>query len=86
MSAPEAALPPFAERVRAAVGDAHLHEAIDRATGQLQARRAAAFASLEAADLVRDHARAAKLEVLANLDTLLEQFEANARANGIAVH
>jgi L-lactate dehydrogenase complex protein LldF len=51
MSAPEAALPPFAERVRAAVGDAHLHEAIDRATGQLQARRGAAFASLEAAGL-----------------------------------
>jgi L-lactate dehydrogenase complex protein LldF len=86
VSAPPPALPPFAERVRAAVGDAHLHEAIDRATGQLQARRGAAFASLEAADLVRDHARAAKLEVLARLDTMLEQFEANARANGIAVH
>lgn len=84
--APPHVLPPFQERVRAAVGDAHLHEAIDRATGQLQARRGAAFASLEAADLVRDHARAAKLDVLAHLDVALATFESNARANGIEVH
>jgi L-lactate dehydrogenase complex protein LldF len=72
--------------VKAAVADAHLHDAIGRATGQLQARRSAAFASLEHADLVRDHARAAKLTALANLDSMLETFERNARANGITVH
>jgi L-lactate dehydrogenase complex protein LldF len=81
-----AALPPFRERVKSAIADAHLHDAIERATGQLQSRRSAAFASLEHAELVRDRARAAKLDALAHLDTMLETFEKNARANGIAVH
>jgi L-lactate dehydrogenase complex protein LldF len=76
----------FRDRVRRAVADAHLHDAIGRATGQLQSRRSAAFASLEHADLVRDRARTAKLATLAHLDTMLETFEKNARANGIAVH
>jgi L-lactate dehydrogenase complex protein LldF len=81
-----APLPPFAERVRRAIGDDHLHEAIGRATGQLQSRRGAAFASLEHADLVRDHARRAKLQALARLPEMLEAFERNATRNGIRVH
>ncbi len=79
-------LPPFAERVRRAVGDAHLHDAIARATGQLEARRGAAFDSLEQAELVRDHARRAKLTALARLDLMLETFERNLVKNGIQVH
>jgi L-lactate dehydrogenase complex protein LldF len=81
-----APLPPFQDRVRRAVGDAHLHEAIGRATTQLQSRRGAAFASLEQAELVRDHARHAKLTALAKLDEMLETFERNLVRNGVQVH
>jgi L-lactate dehydrogenase complex protein LldF len=76
----------FAERVRRAVADEHLHEAIGRATGQLRSRRDAAFASLEHADLVRDRARHAKLRALARLDEMLKTFETNCIRNGIQVH
>ncbi len=81
-----ATLPPFPERVRLAVADDHLHEAIARATGTLQSRRGAAFDSLEQADLVRDHARRGKLTALRQLDGMLETFERRLIDNGIQVH
>ena len=82
MSAPT----PFTARVRRAVRDGHLHEAIGRATGQLEARRGAAFASLEQAELVRDRARHARLHALGRLDAMLETFERRLTENGVRVH
>ncbi|MBL8897169.1 MAG: iron-sulfur cluster-binding protein [Planctomycetes bacterium] len=87
MSAPSSQpLPPFAQRVDAAVHDEHLHDALGRATAQLRSRRGGAFASLEQSDAVRSAARAAKMHVLDRLDESLIAFERNLRARGFQVH
>lgn len=78
--------PTFAERVKTALGQPHLQVALDRATGQLGARRAAAFSSLENADLIRDSARAVKMDLLRDLGTHLSRFEERLVANGAHVH
>jgi len=83
--APPAAAP-FRERVARALADPTLHVALARATGQLAARRDGAFASLDEAELVRDHARAGKLAALRSLDSMLEEFERRLVANGAQVH
>lgn len=80
------ALPPFKDRVDAAVRDEHLHEALGRATQQLRSRRGGAFASLEHADQVRAAVRAAKLRVLDHLDESLLRFEERLIARGFQVH
>ncbi|PYQ12394.1 MAG: iron-sulfur cluster-binding protein [Acidobacteria bacterium] len=80
------AVPPFVERVRSALGDERLHVALGRATEALRSRRASAFASLEDSDRVRDLARKAKLEVLADLASQLQRFEERLVANGVEVH
>ena len=79
-------IPPFSERVKTAIKDDHLHEAIERATGQLKDRRSQAFASLSEPDAVRDRARATKLEMLRHLDEHLLEFESRLQANGVCVH
>lgn len=76
----------FELRVREALDDEGLHGALQRMSGQLGARRAAAFASLADAERVRDHARQARLETLRDLAGHLERFEARATANGAVVH
>ena len=76
----------FGTRVRLAMADDHLRDALDRATGLFTARRSAALASLENADAVRDAARAARLGALAHLAENLERFEAKLAANGAQVH
>jgi L-lactate dehydrogenase complex protein LldF len=76
----------FAERATQALGDTRLRGALDRATDQLGTRRAAAFHSLDHADLVRDAARDAKMRALRTLAAHLEQFESRLIANGAHVH
>ncbi|MBL8843149.1 MAG: lactate utilization protein [Planctomycetes bacterium] len=76
----------FRARVRAALADETLHVALGRATAQLQARRATAFASLQDPAAVRARARAGKLAALRTLDLQLEEFERRLVANGITVH
>jgi L-lactate dehydrogenase complex protein LldF len=76
----------FTDRVRAATGQRHLQVALDRATGQLGSRRVAAFSSLEHSDLIRDTARAVKMDVLRDLGRHLARFEERLIANGAHVH
>jgi L-lactate dehydrogenase complex protein LldF len=76
----------FPERARAAIGDAGLHVALDRATAQLGARRSTALASLPDSDLIRDVARRAKMDLLRDLAGHLERFEARLLENGVQVH
>jgi L-lactate dehydrogenase complex protein LldF len=76
----------FADRARAALGDAGLRAALARATDELGARRSAAFLTLDHADRVRDAARAAKMQALRSLAEYLERFEAKLVSNGAHVH
>src|SRR5579864_434279 len=80
------AIIPLQRRVTAALADDRLQAALGRATGQLGARRQAAFSTLEHAEAVRDAARAARMHALANLSQLLEQFESKLTASGASVH
>ena len=77
---------PFPLRVDDALRDDRLQQALTRATGQLGARRANAFATLDDADLVRDRARAARMHAIRDLASHLERFEANLTKNGAHVH
>jgi L-lactate dehydrogenase complex protein LldF len=79
-------LAPFPERARTALGDANLHVALERATGQLGSRRGAAFASLENAEPIRDQVRGVKMALLRDLASHLERFEERLLANGAQVH
>jgi L-lactate dehydrogenase complex protein LldF len=76
----------FFARVETELADAHLREALDRATSQLGSRRLSGLATLDDPDSVRDAARAARMRALANLAEHLEQFEAKRVANGDRVH
>ena len=77
---------PFKERAVHALDDRNLRGALDMATTQLQARRTAAFSSLEDAELIRDMARNAKLKILENLGDNLLKFEKRLQENGVHVH
>jgi len=85
-AAPDAPLPPFAERARAAVKNEKLHIALGRATDALGSRRSTALGSLPNSDLVRDVARKAKMDMLHDLAGHLERFEERLKANGVHVH
>ncbi len=76
----------FPHRVSDALADTQLRTALDRATSQLGSRRLLALATLDAADAVRDRARAARLKAIANLGQYLERFEAKLLSNGAQVH
>jgi L-lactate dehydrogenase complex protein LldF len=80
------AMIPMRLRVESALADERLQAALARATNQLGARRASAFATLDHADAVRDAARAARMHAIANLSQLLEQFESTLTTNGATVH
>jgi L-lactate dehydrogenase complex protein LldF len=84
--APDAPLPPFDDRVREALKNERLHIALDRATAALGSRRSTALGSLPNADLVRDVARRAKMDMLHDLAGHLERFEEKLTANGVHVH
>jgi L-lactate dehydrogenase complex protein LldF len=76
----------FAARAKEAIHNHQLHIALDRTTAQLGTRRAAAVASLDNFDAVRDRARAAKMHTLRTLGDSLQRFEAQLIANGAQVH
>lgn len=74
------------ERAEAALHDAQLKLALERATTRFTAQRATALALLLDSDEVRDRARAARARALAQLDHYLEQLAANVAARGGQVH
>jgi L-lactate dehydrogenase complex protein LldF len=72
-------------RVRQALDDERLRLALERATGRLVERRAAAIAAVDN-DRFRNEARAVREYTVQHLPTLLEQLEHNLRRNGCHVH
>ncbi len=76
----------FHTRIRASLADPDLQIALDGNAERRLKGRAIAFTSLPDSDAVRQQARAIRAEVIANLDRHLEQFIAQASANGMIVH
>jgi len=76
----------FSARVKRVINDNELHIALSRATAQLRSSRSASLSSLENADLIRDMARRAKLNILHDLDEHLLKFEQRLIDNGVQVH
>jgi L-lactate dehydrogenase complex protein LldF len=76
----------FQERIRRAVSDRRLKQALSVTTGRLAGGRAAAMAALEHADEVRDAARRIRAHTIAHLDRYLEQFATEAARRGTRVH
>ena len=76
----------FQQRITAALNNPNLQIALDKSAARRMAGRAAAFESLPQAEAVRDRARAIRLDVLAHLETYLEQFTARLEERGTAVH
>jgi L-lactate dehydrogenase complex protein LldF len=76
----------FHRRVTTALGDAHLHTALDRSTSKFTAQRLRGLSSLPDADAVRDRARAIRQDVIRNLDRYLAEFEASVARVGGHVH
>jgi len=76
----------FADRVKEVVHDHGLHDALNRATTNLSGKRAAAFSTLDDADILRDMARRAKFTALRTFGANLVEFESRLIANGVHVH
>ena len=76
----------FNLRVRTALANGTLQEALGGLDGGLVARRAFAVAALPEFETLRDEGRAIRDRTLAALDTHLESFERNAIAAGSKVH
>jgi L-lactate dehydrogenase complex protein LldF len=76
----------FHERVEDAIGDAHLHAALDRATDRFITLRANALAGLPGAEDIRDRARLIRAHTLSRLDAYLAQFADAVEAAGGQVH
>jgi len=76
----------FYDRAEAALHDAQLKTALDRATSRFTAQRSTALDTLIDADDVRNRARAARARALAHLDRYLEQLEEKIVAAGGHVH
>ncbi|KPK95596.1 hypothetical protein AMJ80_04710 [bacterium SM23_31] len=76
----------FSARVKSVINDNDLQIALSKATTKLSSGREASIASLENADLIRDMARRAKLNILHNLDENLLKFEHRLIDNGVNVH
>jgi L-lactate dehydrogenase complex protein LldF len=76
----------FYRRAEEALADSALRGKIQRATDRLVAGRHASFAAFPAGDAIRDHARAIRSDVIANLDRYLTQFADQVTARGGHVH
>lgn len=76
---------PFKTRVKQAVSDKNLGEALNRATTNLRSKRESSLAEVAGPEL-RNQTRQMKEYVLRNLPDLLERFESNVIANGGHVH
>ena len=75
----------YKARVDAALSDAHLHTALDRATNRLTSNRTKAMAEIDA-DRLRSETNAVRRHAVSNLADLLEDLERNLIANGCHVH
>ncbi len=76
----------FKQRINTALADSNLQAALDGNFERSEIQRTNALASLPNADLVRDQARAIRIEALSHLDTYLLQLEAAVQARGGVVH
>ncbi|MBB4085088.1 lactate utilization protein B [Sphingomonas carotinifaciens] len=76
----------FKTRTAAALADPLLKVAVERTAGTAEAKRALAVDAFAGFEDARTRAAAIKDHVIANLDTYLERFEANATAAGATVH
>lgn len=76
----------FKQRINTALADSNLQAALDGNFERSGIQRTVALASLPNADLVRDRARAIRIEALSHLDTYLLQLEAAVQARGGVVH
>jgi L-lactate dehydrogenase complex protein LldF len=76
---------PYKERVRQSLDEPFLQMAVERSTTRMVAARHAAMTAVDGEKL-RNQARQMKEYVLRHLPDLLEQLEANLKANGGIVH
>jgi len=76
----------FQQRVAAALADAQLRVALNRATSRFTESRIAGLASLPEADKVRARARAIRAGTLRHLDRYLVEFESAVQGAGGVVH
>lgn len=77
---------PFRQRIRRAILDEPLQEALDGNARRRVGARVTAFESLPDWPERRQRAHAVRADVIGNLDSYLEQFIHNAQSNGITVH
>jgi len=77
---------PFPDAAADALGDAQLRANLGRATATIRAKRGAVVAELPDWQELRAAGAAIKDDVLAHLDTYLEQFEQQVTARGGTVH
>jgi L-lactate dehydrogenase complex protein LldF len=78
--------PSFHTRISQSLANPDLQIALDGNNRRRLSGRNTAFASLHDPEALRQQARAVRADVIANLDAYLDQFVANAQANGITVH
>lgn len=76
---------PYTTRVDNALGNRHLHTALERATTRMDGQRVAAMNAVDG-ELLRLQMRRMKEHALRNLPDLLEQLETNLTANGAQVY
>lgn len=76
----------FARRARAALADAHLQEALRRATHSFDTRRAGALATLENSGALRARASEVRTSTLNRIDQHLGRLAERVRAAGGQVH
>ncbi len=77
----------FRSRIRGALSDLELQKALDGNADRRQQAFRQAYESLpEGLQVMRERAHRIRAKTIANLDAYLEQFIANAQANGLTVH
>ncbi len=76
----------FRERIRASLANQHLQKALDLNAERRVTRRINALETLPNWREKRQRAHAVRAEVIENLDQYLDQFTAQAEANGVVVH
>ncbi len=76
----------FRQRIRTSLANQHLQNALDLNAERRVTRRINALETLPDWRERRQRAHAVRAEVIENLDSYLDQFTANAQANGVIVH
>jgi L-lactate dehydrogenase complex protein LldF len=76
----------FRQKIRVALANENLQEALDGNARRRVGARVTAFGSLPDWEERRQRAHAVRADVIAHLDSYLDQFIKNAQANGITIH